>query len=246
MPPANPQSPIDYLGEEIPPDQLVGPEDFPKDPVEHNEEEPPLAAQLVAQPQDVQAIPEADGPALPAEEDLIQPQVADNFNNNIRVGLALMGSEQADPVWARAKKAEATRLWARFFSSGNITAVHTSIPTSWANFFTVMLLSPTNFQWAKKLLSSKIPEMLLSGNGSIEFGIPTKCPDYSLKCLTDSEAEDSSKGKELDDAEAAQSSTRKRSAKCSPALVETQVRRSPRLKHNNKGFKTSSCTIRNA
>ncbi|XP_066332391.1 uncharacterized protein [Miscanthus floridulus] len=181
MPPANPQSPIDYLGEEIPPDQLVGPEDFPKNPVEHNEEEPPLAAQLVAQPQDVQAIPEADGPALPAEEDLIQPQVADNFNNNIHVGLALMGSEQADPVWARAKKAEATRLWARFFSP-------------------------------------------------------------------DSEAEDSSKGKELDDAEAAQSSTRKRSAKCSPALVETQVRRSPRLKHNNKDKneeKQANCKSKN-
>ncbi|XP_066332392.1 uncharacterized protein [Miscanthus floridulus] len=42
--------------------------------------------------------------------------------------------------------------------------------------------------------------------------------------LPDSEAEDSSKGKELDDAEAAQSSTRKRSAKCSPALVETQTK----------------------
>lgn len=240
MPPANPQSPIDYLGEEIPLDQLVGPEDFLEDPVENNEEESPLVEQPVVQPLDVEAIPAVDWPALPAE-DLIQPQVAYNFNN-IQVGLALMGNEQADPVWARAKQAEATRLWARFFSLGNITVVRTSIPTSWANFFTVMLLSPTNFQWAKKLLSSKIPEMLLSGNGSIEFGIPAKCPAYSLKCLTDSEAEDFSKGKELDDAEAAQSSTRKKSAKSSHALVETHVRRSPRIKHNNKGFKTNSCS----
>jgi hypothetical protein len=33
-PPAIPQSPIDYLGDEIPLDQLVGEEGFPEEPVE--------------------------------------------------------------------------------------------------------------------------------------------------------------------------------------------------------------------
>lgn len=242
IPRAIPQSPIDYLGDEIPLDQLVGEEGFPEEPVELNVEEPPVAAQMALQPQADEAVPHADGPALPEEDELLQPQVGDNFSNNLHVGMALISSDHADPVWARAKQAEATRLWARLFSSGNATHVHTSIPTSWANFFTVLLLSPTNFQWAKNLLSTKIPELLMTGNGSIEFSIPAKCPEHNLKCLTESDDEGSSKGKELKDIEAAQSSTRKRSSKNSPVLVETQVRRSPSLKHNNKGFRTSSCT----
>lgn len=82
--------------------------------------------------------------------------------------------------------AEATRLWAKFFSSGNTAHLNISIPVDWANFFTVQLLSPVNFNWIKLLLSSKITPLLSTlEHGSIEFSIPPSCPENNLTCLAD-------------------------------------------------------------
>lgn len=48
---------------------------------------------------------------------------------NIQVGMVLTRFEEVDPVWEKEKQAEATRLWAKFFSPGNASALHISIPT---------------------------------------------------------------------------------------------------------------------
>lgn len=92
--------------------------------------------------------------------------------------------EDRDPAWSQAMDAEATRLWSRFFSTGNHSNIQISIPIIWANFFTVLLLNPTTFNWVKQLLSSKIPSYLnSSGNGIIEFSLPTNCPQHNFDCL---------------------------------------------------------------
>lgn len=263
-----PPSPVDFLDDEIPLDQLIGDEGIDGNPEEANDQDPPPAPQMALQiheennqEQMIPAIqmenivPEADERVLPVlpeeneliqpvlhdENELIQPQVANNFNNSLHVDMAMIVNDQADNVWARAKQAEATRLWARFFSSGNPSAVHVSIPAPWANFFTALLLSPNNFLWAKNLLSSKITEMVMTDEGSIDFSIPIKRPEYNLVCLADYEDEGPSKEMEPKETEATQSSSKKRSPKRSPALVETQVRRSTRLMHNNNEFKSNSC-----
>lgn len=179
-------------------------------------------------------------PILPEQDDLLEAMEANNVDHNAQVGLVLTRFEEVDPVWKKAKQAEATRLWARFFSSGNVSALHINILTHWANFLTVMLLSPNNFQWAKNLLSAMIPEILMADSGSIEFSVPVNCPKNDFKCPTEADEEGTSKEKEL-----TQSSPRKRSPKRSPvAIVETQMRRSTRQKHSNKGFKGNTCSDR--
>jgi hypothetical protein len=48
------------------------------------------------------------------------------------------------------------RLWAQFFSPVGCPAQVVDIPADWASFFTVMLLSPSHFDWAKSFLASKV------------------------------------------------------------------------------------------
>lgn len=126
--------------------------------------------------------------------------------------------------------AQATRLWARFFSPGNSSNILINIPADWANFFTILLLSPSNFTWTRQLLLSKLTHLLLNNNGEIEFSLPSACLDNDLSYLTVSE-----------DVEAAGSNnpapSRKRSLKRPTALVDTEVRRSPRIRNSNQGFK---------
>lgn len=77
---------------------------------------------------------------MPDKYDVLQAMVADNFNqqqpqqnSNMQVGMALIRMEE-DTAWSQALNAQATRLWARFFSSGNPSHIHISVPTDWANF----------------------------------------------------------------------------------------------------------------
>lgn len=47
------------------------------------------------------------------------------------------------------------RLWERFFSPVCSPEQVITMPKDWAPFFTVMLLSPNHFQWAKSFLASQ-------------------------------------------------------------------------------------------
>jgi hypothetical protein len=53
------------------------------------------------------------------------------------------------------------RLWAKFFSPVGCPTQVVDIPADWASFFTVMLLSPSHFDWAKNFLASKVWSMFL-------------------------------------------------------------------------------------
>lgn len=171
--------------------------------------------------------------------------VADNFqpsqpqeNNNLQVGYALNRREEGDSAWSQAMNAEATRLWARFFSSGNTSHLHISVPADWANFFTMQLLASESFMSTKQLLSSKIPSLLSSYDcGTIEFFIPNSCPGNSFACLAASDEESQGLGTKT----SKEVPPKKRQLKRSTAIVESEVR-SPRLKNSSQGFKLRVCT----
>jgi hypothetical protein len=77
------------------------------------------------------------------------------------VGMALFNLPDADPVWVeRSKTAEATRLWVNYFAKDNSESLHVPIPSQWANFFNVMLLSPDIYCWAKDFFN--IPNLSTS------------------------------------------------------------------------------------
>jgi hypothetical protein len=72
---------------------------------------------------------------------------------------------------------EGTRLWARHFASlGRDSGV--DIPPSWRDFFTIALLNPVRFDWARSLLGSKAWELIIKDKefeATVTFSILTKC-----------------------------------------------------------------------
>jgi len=112
--------------------------------------------------------------------DEVQLHPPNQHNNNIQIGMALIRMEELNPVWNRAKDVEATRLWAKYFSGIN-QALQVQIPSSWANFFKVQLLSSSNFQFIKNHIHKQI---LQNDSGSILFDIPSTCPKNDFSCLT--------------------------------------------------------------
>lgn len=86
--------------------------------------------------------------------DINEQQVGENVD--MQVGFMLNTSDGPDPAymdWENAKRARAHESWAYFFSKGNPGCLPIQIPLKWAQFFTFLLLSPTNYSWAKEFLS---------------------------------------------------------------------------------------------
>jgi hypothetical protein len=144
-------------------------------------------------------------------------------------------------------------LWEKYFAPNLLpkeslggSKVH-HIPVSWFNYITLMLMSPEKFDWAKDFLSSQLWEIIqepVFSEPTIAFCIPDKCAvSQAPSCLLhDSIAEFSSPENNV---MKVISPKRKRREGKVP-LVETEVRRSPRLVLLNDGFKNhTSCSSKN-
>lgn len=82
-----------------------------------------------------------------------------NQNMQMNIGFMINSVDGLDPAfmkWEKSNRAKASDLWANLFSKGNPNCIHVNIPCHWAQFFTVLLLSPDKFSWAKDFLSSKL------------------------------------------------------------------------------------------
>lgn len=164
-------------------------------------------------------------------------------------GLALLNLPDVDPIWAeRSRNADATRLWANYFAQGNYKFLHVSIPSQWANFFIVLLLLPDIYYWAKELITSKVLPLMRNNEGVVDFYISKKCPkQISCKSIHDSRLEGDCKGKgvfweaNVDLAATPKKSSKKRSTSI---VVDTNLRRSDRIKQVSGGFKRNICTDR--
>jgi hypothetical protein len=75
---------------------------------------------------------------------------------------------------------EAIRLWANFLAP-MAGASSVQIPKVWDDFFTMMLLSPRSFQWAKQFVTSSALEHLAGTASSfVPFCLPKAVPDAGL------------------------------------------------------------------
>lgn len=130
------------------------------------------------------------------------------INENIHVGcIQILSSSDIDQVfeslthseaivpWVNRQKADGIRLWAKHFtpigSQGNI-----NIPIEWADFFTLLLLSPSHFDWARSALTSKLWSCMTDGSSSPvgQFQLPDMCPLTNAVACTSSHF---SKGKAI-------------------------------------------------
>jgi hypothetical protein len=135
-------------------------------------------------------------------------------------------------------------LWEKFFaphmhSDRKSNKAIVDIPVSWFNFITLMLLTPEKFDWTKHFLSSQLWEILkepISTEDSIKFVIPDSCTSTKAPvCISMSVQEE---GFSPPTSKEVMPSTPKRKRREGKgALVESEVRRSPRLVLLNDGYK---------
>lgn len=178
---------------------------------------------------------------LPANYDGPPP----NLNLNLKLTREPSQTSEA-MIRPSSTSPELYRLWAKHFSPAGCPDMVVHIPSDWDPFFTSMLLSPEHFDWAKGFLTSQTWSMLLSCAKEahfMAFAIPNKCPPAAkLICISEIEETDSSIPQDSDSEcplqMVALNST-------SSPMVDSDVRRSPRIKTLNNGFKHNSCASKN-
>jgi hypothetical protein len=200
---------------------------------------------------------------LPARQDQDSSPPQGIIDLNLNVNMALTQFHLSDPHLTGSKVAswpnllfeekknpkvmlppDVFRLWAQFFSPVDCPAQVVDIPADWASFFTVMLLSPSHFDWAKSFLASKVWNLFLitaKPKALTSFSTPAKCPENaSVLCQDLVQAAESAPGQhtileqQLEE-EDSMSQIKKLKEKSVGPLVETEARRSPRLRSRNLG-----------
>lgn len=151
---------------------------------------------------------------------------------------------------------DAIRYWAQHFKSSSSTDSSFNIPIEWCNVFTLLLLSPTHFNWASTFLQSKAWDFFSSDKGNVLFSIPPKCPlDIQLSCNTTSPRQHlDKKGKAIiEDITPPSSPTKEDQGECSlkrsgknleEVIVDSSIRKSL-IKRVKRGFKIDTCPHKN-
>jgi hypothetical protein len=147
------------------------------------------------------------------------------------------------------------QLWDKYFAPHiqrvNEDNMHKvlEIPVSWFNFITLMLLTPEKFDWTKKFLNSALWKLLLDNANkeeTISFIIPDKChvtqaPHCKISEIDNTDEVDTeAKDKEERSPSMVTPSAPKRKRRGKGPLVESEVRRSPRIVELNAGYKQHS------
>jgi hypothetical protein len=113
------------------------------------------------------------------------------------------------------------------------------IPVSWINFIALMLLTPEKFDWAKSFLSSQLWHILkepLNNETFVQFAVPDKCvTSKAPSCSSMPAIEEENSLSTLAVDNTITPKRKRRDGKA--ALVETELRRSPRLVLLNDGYK---------
>lgn len=116
-------------------------------------------------------------------------------------------------------------------------------PAQWAPFFTSLLLSPSNYSWAKKFIESDAWDIFSKNLTSVSIRVPDQCPLQNLICPHEQSISALSlPNPDHSETLVMEKNSMRKAKKTRIAVVESEVRRSPRLKENNKGFKANTCT----
>jgi hypothetical protein len=136
----------------------------------------------------------------------------------------------------RKRTAQFYRLWANYFAPVGNPEIFVKIPKKWSSFFLSNLLQPDSFNWSKSFLSSEIPPTLLEPElESLSIAIPKSCPNDKFldKVLSEDPQNRISDLKDVD------------SSPSHPTIVDSDLRRSKRLKDSKASFRHGSCPKRN-
>jgi hypothetical protein len=135
----------------------------------------------------------------------------------------------------RKRSAQLYRIWAKYFAPAGTLDISVKIPKKWAPFFLSNLLQPEAFNWSKSFLSSEIPPILLELElESLSFAIPKGCPkDKFLEDVLSENSQSTNTGQEKNSYDVP-----------APIIVESELRRTKRLKDSRAGFRQGACSKR--
>jgi hypothetical protein len=205
-----------------------------------------------------------------AEDPSSSPATGQNEHGNLHIGMALLPENiDIDPGYeafcfdhnahevSPRQSPDGIKLWAKHFAPIDRQS-GINIPPSWSDLFTLALLNPAKFDWAKSVLGSKAWELILTDKDSeatITFSIPNKCPVKKALICEQMEDEEGLVADEKtptleghhswENTSVSTSALHIKRKKAKAPLVSTEVRRSERLKKKNLGYKASSCNGRN-
>jgi hypothetical protein len=185
-----------------------------------------------------------DDQFLPANVDMVPPNVAHLQLTLGRVQTFFTPIPEEHDL-SRRFSAEGMALWEKYFApkmhgvtdKPNYSMV--DIPVSWFNFITLMLLTPEKFDWTKGFLSSQLWDILkepLLKEDTVRFVIPDKCATTKApSCVSLSEINELTVPITPSDVAPFTPKRKRREGKI--PLVESEVRRTPRLVLLNDGYK---------
>lgn len=146
--------------------------------------------------------------------------------------------------------------WAKFFKPALGSVPHSLIPMDWVSFFSAVLLSPNHFEKAKNLLKDKNLLKAISNDQCVGFNIPEKCPTSASRpscTLTELDQELSALEQDqklptlvqevtdIDPSEAPPVEKEPKKVRGKTIIVESELRRSPRIQESKKGFHNPFC-----
>lgn len=168
-----------------------------------------------------------------------------NFQPNLSTASSFVSAAQ--PIFE-----DSSGMWKKFFAPQPGVAQFFT-PIEWASFFTALLMSPSHFVNAKEFIQSTNLLHNIGEGQNVGFSLPINCPSkIPLTCKLSPMTEvedveiDAKDAPPVDSDESVAPATgldpttkavTKKNRKTTTALVETQVRMSPRVKKNKQGLK---------
>jgi hypothetical protein len=186
----------------------------------------------------IQGVLHVPGDIVILDAQPVEPNV--NGHNNVMLNFMFSHDWQPDPVLLshleRKRNAQLYRIWANYFAPAGNSVTSVQVPKKWAPFFQSNLLHEDSFSWSKSLLSSDIPSALMEPETKTHpFVIPRKCPDDKFldSVLSKESADDASVPSDP------------ASSPPKHVVVESDLRRSKRLRDARAGFRQGSCQKKN-
>jgi hypothetical protein len=134
-------------------------------------------------------------------------------------------------------------MWGKFFSPLGDPKWQIPVSFFWAPFFTAKLLQENSFTWAKSFLNSKAWPLIqneVQQQDPLIFSLPFECPKAALSCSSFSTCH-SNLSTPLQQSSASSELLPQKRKERQLMLVDTDLRRSSRLKASNASFKAVGC-----
>lgn len=182
------------------------------------------------------------------ENEMNEDQLGEDAGNHfLQVGAVILRDKP--PVFPTFQQQiivekEASEPWLTV--TENIPGKKMAVSAQWAHFFSALLLSLANCKWVKSFIESEAQTVFSKSLTTAFIKILDQYPSTRLPCINRKHDAlktplSSHEPNNINNQSDMSTPVEKKGKKKRTPLVESEMRRSPRLKEINKGFKADSC-----